>query len=345
MTAEAIGSIVVVDAAGRPAGIVTDRDLRGRVIAGGRSPDDPVMSVMSAPVVGLSPEATVYEALLEMTRRNIHHLAVIEGGRLVGVVSSHDLLLLQAAEPLELARAIPAAASREDLAALMPRFVDTTRRLVETGVSAHQIGRLVSELNDQVIRRVIAFAEADMSKEGAGTPPVAFCWLVLGSEGRREQTLHTDQDNALVYDRPPARLGPDAERYFRGLAERTVAGLVALGYPPCPGGSMASNPRWCQPLSVWRQYFADWVRQPEPENLLYSSIYFDLRPVSGEPALAGALRDEIREQVAAWRSFPRYLATLAVSHAPPQASWTLIARSGRKCVVCRFCVGEGTCTW
>jgi CBS domain-containing protein len=317
MTAEGVGSVIVLDAAGGPVGIVTDRDLRRRVLAGGRSPDDAAASVMSSPVVSLSPEASVYEALLEMTRRDIHHLALVEAGRLVGVVSSHDLVLLQAAAPLELARAIPAAAARADLAALMPRFADVTRRLSQTGVSAYQIGRLVSELNDQVIRRVVVFAEDDLRQAGAGDPPLPFCWLVLGSEGRREQTLHTDQDNALVYEDPSHRLRTPAEHYFQGLAERVVAGLVALGYPPCPGGSMASNPRWCQPVSTWREYFASWVREPEPKNLLYSSIYFDLRAVTGEAALAGALRDEIRVQVAAWRSFPRHLAKLAVSHAPP----------------------------
>jgi CBS domain-containing protein len=333
MTDAGVGSIVVLDAGGRLAGIVTDRDLRRRVVAGGRSSGDPATSVMSSPVISLSPEASVYEALLEMTRRDIHHLPIVESGHVIGVVSSHDLMLLQAAVPLELARAIPTAATTGDLTALMPRIADTTRRLAEAGVNAYQIGRLVTELNDQVIRRVMTFAVDELRARGAGDPPLPFCWLVLGSEGRREQTLHTDQDNALVYEDPSPALRAGAEPYFRSLAERVVVSLVALGYPPCPGGSMASNPRWCQPLSVWRRYIDDWVREPEPQNLLYSSIYFDLRGVGGDVALAAALRGEIRAQAAAWRSFPRYLAKLAVSHAPPLgllSRFRLERRDGRR---------------
>lgn len=316
MAAAGVGSVVVVDGGGAPVGIVTDRDLRDRVLAAGRSPDDPVTAIMSSPVVTISPEAFVFEALLEMTRRRVHHLAVVEGRRLVGVISSHDLLVLQAAAPLELSRAIELSPSAAALAELMPRLTEGVRRLFEQGLSSYQIGRIVSELNDQVIARTLTFTEQALRDQGQ-TPPTRFCWLVLGSEGRREQTLRTDQDNALVYEDPPALLARSAEQYFRAFAERAIGELLALGYPRCPGGSMASNPRWCQPLAVWRRYFADWVREPTPPNLLYSSIYFDLRPVAGDFTLAAALRDEVRAQVAAWRSFPRYLAKLAVSHSPP----------------------------
>ncbi|MGH7482275.1 MAG: DUF294 nucleotidyltransferase-like domain-containing protein, partial [Longimicrobiales bacterium] len=185
------------------------------------------------------------------------------------------------------------------------------------GHSGYEIGRIVSELNDLVIRRVLALVEQELRAEKVGGPPVPFCWLVLGSEGRREQTIRTDQDNALVYADPPPGLAPWAERYFGLLAERVIAGLVQLGYPPCPANSMASNPQWRQPLATWRRYFGDWVSNPAPQNLLYSSIYFDFRPLAGAPELAEALRDEIRAEVKAWRSFPRHLGKLAVSHSPP----------------------------
>ncbi len=317
MAQHGVGSIVVVGPAGEPAGIVTDRDLRTRALAAGRSPGDPVQTIMSAPVASVSPEAFVFEALLEMTRRSIHHLALVEGGRLVGIVSSHDLLLAQATAPLELSRAIQGAQSVQELTALMPRLTEATSHLFQQGLSGYQMGRVVAELNDLVIRRVLEFVRADLHRAGPGEPPVPFCWFVLGSEGRREQTLRTDQDNALVYADPPATLRPAAERYFPELARRVIEALVAVGYPRCPGGTMASNPRWCQPLAVWRSYFAAWIQEPLAQNVLEASIYFDLRPVAGEEALTRALRDEIRAQVGAWRSFPRYLAKLAVSHAPP----------------------------
>jgi CBS domain-containing protein len=333
MATEAVGSIIVLDGEGRPAGIVTDRDLRGRVLAAGLTPDHPVTEIMSTPLLSVSPETFVFEALLEMTRHALHHLAVMEAGRLVGMVSSHDMLLLQAAGPLEISQMIQSRESLEELDALMPRLTDVTRQLFEQGLSGYEIGRIVSEINDGVIRRVLTFTERDLRQEGAGGPPAPFTWLVLGSEGRREQTIRTDQDNALVWEDPAPGYREAAERWFGAFAERVIAGLVRLGYPRCPADAMASNPKWRQPLSVWRGYFADWIRDTTSEHLMYSSIYLDFRPVAGEDRLADALRAEIRAQARAWRSFSRYLAKIAVSHAPPLGlfgRFRLQRASGRK---------------
>jgi CBS domain-containing protein len=316
MDAEAVGSVVVLDSAGAPAGILTDRDLRRRVLAAGRPPEEPVGAVMSAPVVSISPEAFVFEALLEMTRRGLHHLAVVEAGRLVGVISSHDLILLHAAGLLEVSRTIQACASFDDLASVMPRLTDLTRQLFEQGLSGYEIGRIVTEVNDAVIRRVLDLVGQDLHAADLGAPPVSYCWLALGSEGRREQTLRTDQDNGLVYADPGPMLRRPAAEYFRVFAERVVDGLIQVGYPRCPGDAMASNPKWCQPLAVWRGYFAEWARDTTPGNLMDASIYLDFRPVAGDERLADELRNELRAQVQAWRSFPRYLAKIAVSQAP-----------------------------
>ncbi|HET9489908.1 MAG TPA: DUF294 nucleotidyltransferase-like domain-containing protein [Methylomirabilota bacterium] len=317
MTAQGGTSIIVLDPDGQPRGIITDRDLRERVLAVGRSPAEPVMAIMTTPLVSVSPEAFVLEAVVEMARHGIHHLLVVEGGRLLGLVTSDDLLRVEATQPLELVRAIQASTSFDDLATRVPDLTAVVRQLVDQGLSGYEIGRIVSEVNDQLIRRTLGFAEEGLRDEGFAAPPVAFCWLALGSEGRREQTLRTDQDNGLVYEDPPAGMGNAAQRYFLAFAERAIEGLVRLGYPRCRGGSMASNPRWCQPLSVWRGYFEDWARDTTPEHLMYASIYLDFRPVAGEARLARDLRDEVRARVTTWRSFPRYLAKIAVSHAPP----------------------------
>jgi len=199
----------------------------------------------------------------------------------------------------------------------MPELTAVTRRLFEQGLSGYEIGRIVAEVNDLVIRRVLGLVEQDLVAAGSGTPPVPFCWLALGSEGRREQTLRTDQDNALVYEDPPPLLRKSAETYFTAFAGRVIDGLIRLGYPRCPAQAMASNSKWCQPLGVWRRYFTDWVRDTTPQHLMYSSIYLDFRPMAGQERLADALRDEVRAQVGMWRSFPRYLGKIAVSHAPP----------------------------
>jgi CBS domain-containing protein len=317
MVDRGVGSIIILAPGGESLGIVTDRDLRERVVGAERSTSDAIVTIMSTPLSTISPEAFVFEALLVMTRSNIHHLPVVEGGTLIGVVSSHDLLLLQASAPLDLARRLQACDSLVELAATAPELTEATRRLFEEGLSGYEIGRIVSELNDLVIRRVLDFVQRDLRKEGAGEAPLPFCWLVLGSEGRREQTLRTDQDNALVYADPSSpTLRHAAERYFRAFAERVIEHLVQLGYPRCPGGSMASNPKWCQPLSVWRGYFAEWARDTTSQNLMHASIYLDFRPVAGTTRLAEELRHEIHDQVKAWRSFPRYLGKIAVSHGP-----------------------------
>ncbi len=316
MVENGVGSIIVVAPGGESLGIVTDRDLRERVLGAERSTSDSITTVMSTPLAAISPEAFVFEALLQMTRANIHHLAVVEAGKLIGVVSSHDLLLLQAAAPLYLACLIQSRASLGELGAAVPDLTEAIRHLFGQGLSGYEIGRIVSELNDLVIVRVLDFVERELQEGGLGEPPLPFCWLVLGSEGRREQTLRTDQDNALVYQDPSLAVRQTAERYFRAFAERVIEHLVRLGYPRCPADSMASNPQWCQPLSVWRGYFAEWARDTTPQNLMHASIYLDFRSVGGTARLAEELRDEVRAQVNAWRSFPRYLGKIAVSHGP-----------------------------
>jgi CBS domain-containing protein len=318
MTGRAVDAIVVLGPAGQPEGIVTDRDLRGRVLAAGRPATDPVGDVMTTPLVTISPEASLVDAVLEMTRLGLHHLAVVEAGRLLGVVSGHDLLYLHATAPVQLARMIRSGRTLGELAPVLPALAETIRQLFEQGLSGADLGRIVSELNDHLTRQVLGIVEDELRQSGAGKPPVAYCWLALGSEGRAEQTIRTDQDNALIYEDPHPALQARSENYFGTLAAQVVSALVKLGHPPCPAGFMASSPRWCQPLGCWRGYVRDWIAEPlAGEHLLYASTCLDLRPVAGSAPLAGALRDEIRSQTRAWRSFPRHLARVAVSHAPP----------------------------
>jgi CBS domain-containing protein len=318
MTGRGVDAAIVLGATGRPDGIVTDRDLRERVLAAGRSADEPVGGAMTTPVVSISPEASLVDAVLEMTRLGLHHLAVVEAGELLGVVSGYDFLHLHAAAPVQLARMIRAARTLDELAPVLPALAETIRRLFVQGLSGSDIGRIVSELNDHLTRQVLAIAESELRQSGVGEPPVAYCWLALGSEGRSEQTIKTDQDNALIYDDPRPALRAPSESYFSALATRAIAALVELGHPPCPAGFMASTARWRQPLGGWRAYVREWIGEPLADrHLLYASTCFDFRAVAGSGSLARALRDEIRSQARAWRSFPRHLAKVAVSHAPP----------------------------
>jgi CBS domain-containing protein len=317
MTARGVGSVVVADADAAALGIITDRDLRSRVVAKGLSAAMPVNAIMSSPLIAVEPERLAFDALLEMTRRNIHHLGVIDSGRLVGVVSSHDMLGLQGAHPVGLAREIESAESLDQLAGASPRLHEVVRWLAGGGAGAFDIGRIVAELNDRLVRRALAVVEAALAADGAERPPLAYSWLAAGSEGRREQTLKTDQDNGLVYDDPPPPLAAQAENYFRRLATQAGAALQRLGFPLCPGGYMASNPRWCRSASVWRTEFAAWMDAPEPERLLFASLFFDLRPVAGDEAPGRALWEWVCDRAPSQRLFLRLMAHSAVERTPP----------------------------
>jgi CBS domain-containing protein len=265
-------AVIVVAPDGAPLGIVTDRDLRTKVVAARRDASATLAAdVMSAPLVTTEPDAFAFEALLEMTRREIHHLVVLDAGSLVGVVSSDDLLVSQTGHPVTLGKEIARAPSREALGRLAAGVTTLVQRLVDDGGRAGDIARIVAELNDRIVARVLAQAEASLAARGEAPPSTAYCWLVFGSEGRREQTLRTDQDNGLVYADPSPEQAPSDARYYATLAREAIDGLVAVGFPACPGGAMASNPRWCQPLTTWREYFREWMEHPTRDHVLRSA--------------------------------------------------------------------------
>ncbi len=297
---------------------MTDRDLRARVVAAHR---DPALTragdIMSAPPVTVGPDTPALGALVEMTRRRIHHLVAVDGAQLLGIVISDDLVGLPMFHPVLLAREIAAATSREGLARVGEHVTGLVKRLVDAGTPALDIGAIVAELNDRIVERVLALAEADVRAATGREPPTDYCWLAFGSEGRREQTLRTDQDNGLVYADPPDGEAAATAEWFARLAEQTIAGLVEVGVPPCPADAMASNPRWRQPASVWAAYFRGWMEHPTPDHVLAASMYFDLRPVAGTRPLADTLRGVLTEEAPRRRHFLSAMALDVASRAMP----------------------------
>lgn len=267
-----IGSVLV---ATEPPGIVTDRDLRGRVLATNLGPETPVTKIMTRPLKTIDSDMLAFSALRLMVGENIHHLPVVEDGKIVGLISSTDLLFHQTNNPVYLRRVIDhldeATAATGSYAAAIEALADT---LFQGGLGALQIAQIVSSLNDALVKRLVELAE-----KSVGLPPAPYAWIVFGSEGRMEQTLLTDQDNALVFDE--ATEGGGA--YFNALSKRVVDGLIRAGFPPCPGGFMAIS--WCKPLSEWRQLFDQWIRLPEPQALVDAAIFFDFRVVAGNLSL------------------------------------------------------------
>jgi CBS domain-containing protein len=318
MLREGAGSILVVGADGAPLGIITDRDLRSKVVAEGRDPTAArAGEIMSAPLITIVPDAFAFEALLEMTRREIHHLVVVQEGRPIGIVSSQDFLLLQATHPVLLAREIARASSMDALIAHARQMTGLVRRLVGEGASAHDVGQIVAELNDRIVLRVLALSAGALEEAGEDAPPGVYCWLAFGSEARREQTLRTDQDNGLVYADPPPHLAVRAAAYYARLAGDVIQGLVSVGFPRCEGDFMASNPRWCQPLSVWSARLEHWIANPAAEQILPASLVFDLRPVAGAFELAETLSGLIGTLAPRQRVFQALMASDVVARRVP----------------------------
>jgi CBS domain-containing protein len=297
MRAEGISSVLV---RGDPPGIVTDRDFRTRVLAEGRGPDAPLREVTSRPVYTVVAATPVHEAWKALLDAGVHHLAVERDGAIVGVLSSSDLLRCSAQGPVSVLRSVERLAGRESLPGYARRVAEMASALLAGGLDADTIGGFVARLNDALVRRILAWAEAAL-----GPAPAPFAWLVFGSEGRMEQTLVTDQDNALAY----ADAGEPHRSWYRALAERVNDDLELAGFPRCAGGRMAR--RWHQSASAW----ADEIGACVDERPHAAGIFLDYRAVGGTldaSALDGALARARRH-----RLFVRQLAKSALDLSPP----------------------------
>ncbi len=313
--------LIVADAQIR--GIVTDRDLRSKVVAADVSRDDPITAIMTRDPLTIPSSALAVEAMLEMLGRNVHHLPVVDHNQLLGLVSSGDLMRLETANPVFLVGDIAKQGSSVGLAEVTARLPLLVAQLVEQDASADEIHRLVTAVSDATIHRLLQLAEADL-----GAPPVPYEWLVLGSQGRYEHGLGSDQDHVLLLDDAATA---DHQDYFAALAEQVTAGMEACGYPRCTGNVMATNPRWRQTLKAWHADFHHWITEPEPEAILHAQIFFDFRSIHGGSARADALRETIGTLAPKSPRFLGHLAAQAVERQPPIGFFRgfLIERGGR----------------
>ncbi|MEZ5071529.1 MAG: DUF294 nucleotidyltransferase-like domain-containing protein [Bacteroidales bacterium] len=288
MTRKKADAVFIVQE-GTTIGLVTDSDLRTRVLAGSLDSSRAVIEVMTAPVIALAEDALMYEALLVMKEKNISHLAVKDGaGRISGCLVLRDLVGFQQNAIALLMHEIASAEQPEQLARLYSRVPVLVRALTESGSNTENITHIISSVNDAIHRRVIALA-----LETEGSPPCRFAFVVMGSEGRMEQTLATDQDNALVLENLTEEKEEQARGYFLALAGRINADLHRIGYQYCKGEVMARNPKWTQNLDTWKEYFKGWILDGNPHHIMEASIFFDFRHVYGDQSLVRELRDHV----------------------------------------------------
>ncbi len=300
-----IGSMVIAED-GVPKGIFTVLDVLDRVALPQADVAAPISSLMSGAVITLEEEAPVVEAALAMVRHHIRHVVVTRDGRLAGVISERDLFGMQRTSLRRIVERVRAAAWVPQLAEAAAEVRSLARALLAQGVAAEQLTQMTSALNDGITQRLISLASQKHTLKGE------WCWLALGSEGRLEQTLATDQDNALILSDGSAR------QAFLAFAGEVNEALAACGYPLCKGEIMARNPKWCLTLEEWRSLFSGWIRNPQPEALLNASIFFDFRALAGEARLAGELRATVLQAASGNKSFQRAMAENALQSRPPE---------------------------
>ena len=303
-----VGSVAVTDETARPLGILTLKDVLSRVTLPGLSLDAPTEAVMTAQPVTLPAGATAREALLTMARHGIHHLLLVADGKLAGVISEKDLFSIRRMSVQGITNAIANAADIDALKLAGRDIAALAHSLLAQGVQAETLTELIATLNDHLTRRLI-----DLETAAFELPGVQWCWLALGSEGRMEQTLATDQDNALIFH------AADASQHaaLLAFAQRVNARLDACGFPLCRGGIMAGNPQWCLSAADWQRQFSEWIDHGSPESLLHASIFFDFRPLTGDAALALDLRAWLNRATQKNPRFLHQMAGNALRNRPP----------------------------
>jgi CBS domain-containing protein len=291
-------------------GILTDSDFRKRVVAEGLPPDTPVGEVVSDRLICIQSDESIHEAMLCMLRNNIQHLPVLHRRSPIGIIHLSDIIRHETHSSLYLVSNIFNQSSAEGLARLAPDVRSAFARMVEDGADSRMIGSALSTIGRSFSRRLLELAEEEL-----GPPPVPYCFMAMGSMARNEQSIVTDQDNALVLSDDFVFEEHDA--YFSELAKRVSDGLDACGYSYCTGDIMATNRQWRQPLSVWKGYFRDWMRDPTPERLLHSSIFFDLDSVYGENPYVEELQDLVAVTAPKSPLFLAAMARNAMNRTPP----------------------------
>ncbi|BFP42834.1 DUF294 nucleotidyltransferase-like domain-containing protein [Flavobacteriaceae bacterium GF1] len=309
MTSKGIGAMLI-EQRGIPIGIITDKDLRNKIATGDHSISAKAKDIMSSPVITYPTKLTITQAQMAMMKSNISHLVLTEDGtvntKAIGILSKHDLMLSLGNNPAVLVKAIKRSRSVEDIKPLRNGVMNLLRGYLDQNIPMALTSKIISELNDSCIKQVVKLAMEKMPSK----PPVKFAWLAMGSQGRSEQLLHTDQDNALLFEDVAEDDFEATQRYFLELAKYITNGLNFIGYEFCPADMMASNPKWCNSLSGYQKMTSKWIMNPGPDEVLLSSIFFDYNRAHGDKELVSKLSRHIFDTV---KKYPIFLSHLASS--------------------------------
>jgi len=316
MRAQRIGSMVATDEKGQPLGILTLHDVLERVAIPRVETAQPVINIMSTELSSLPPQALAHEAALLMARRGFRHVLVVEEQKLVGLVSEKDLFALQRVGLRQIGSTIRHADTPEVLQQAAADIRRMAHNMMAQGVAPEQLTQFISTFNDLLTARVVELECAALCPPGDPLH-ASICWMALGSEGRLEQTLKTDQDNAIIFKVPAGMTADQMRARLLPLARRINETLDLCGFPLCKGEIMASNPKWCLSQEEWQEVFAQWVDSGAPESLLHASIFFDFRALYGAEKLVEHLRAWLTDHVRGNQRFLHQMAANALRNRPP----------------------------
>ena len=313
MTNEKFSAALVKTEKDNYIGIITDHDLRKRVVAENHSLEIPIFEVMSSPLLTISSTSLVFEAFLMMHEHSTRHLAVKDqNNKYIGIISSEELINVQRNSTSYILREIDNSTNIDDLIITRTKVPTLVNTLVESGARSQLICHIITSIFEAIAEKAISFAIDEL-----GEPPTEFAFVALGSVGREEQTLTSDQDNAIIYQEVSADKEKSTHEYFIELGKKVCNWLNDCGFEFCEGEAMAKNPKWCQSISQWEKYFHSWIKNSEQQDLIDLSIFFDFRAIYGNKELADRLRNHVSKVVEGQAGFFQHLAKNCLLHKPP----------------------------
>jgi CBS domain-containing protein len=319
MTEKAVSSVLVVDSEGRPTGIMTERDLIAKVISPDAADGGQItaVEVMTPHPHFVSPQTYMYEAMAYITAHRIKHLPVIDNGQLVGIVTMRELMRYRSQKAMLLVGSVNEESTLSGLASTKKEILTVARALLTETHSTPEVMEIISYIHHSIIKKVYQLCFAEMLAEGFQKPTVKHCFLLMGSGGRREMLLNPDQDNGFIFEDVPDERLPEIEKFFKPFSEKLVAALAKVGYPLCEGKVMCNNPMWTGRLIDWHKRIHDWVQNPEPQKVRYSSIFFDFVPLDGDSTLAQSLHDIVFSEIRRFEGFLYHMMSLDLRYKVP----------------------------
>ena len=315
MQKHGIGSIIIAENQ-IPLGIVTDKDLRNKVATGKVSIKEPITTIMSSPVICYTKGITIAQAQISLMKHKIGHLCITQDGtpntKITGIISEHDIIVSRGSNPAVLMKAIKRSSSTKELKRIREKIMILLNGYIYQNIPMTHISKIMFELNDATVKRII-----ERCIEKVGEPPIEFAWMSLGSQGRKEQLLHTDQDNAIIFASVSDEKLEETRTYFLSLAKKVAKRLNSIGFDYCPAEMMASNPKWCLSLNEWKNQFSNWTTNPGEDEILLCSIFFDYDISYGDVTLTNALAEHVLKITKDNSLFLTKLAASALRNASP----------------------------